>query len=432
MNGMRLAVALIFLLLGLPILFGFLALQSFPAVANLPTTEAANAEMAKYVLKRLRDAFQSRKRQRIVSISQSELNSVMLFAARAVPSFRGRTNVSSKEITFAMSAIPPGLPADRWLNLELAVSPSRQGLEISSIRIGDIDLPPGIILPFVTFAIDMALGDELGSLILDGVDSVMVSGRTVSIGISISPLTRELFLARSKARTRQINPFGDTADAESYYLAVHKAAEVGILPNRGSFLPYLRFAFGLTHQQAADGDAVAEMRSAMLAVGVYCGLRQLEILVGNVAPESLRNQPAHCRKTTLNGRVDLRLHFIISAVLRVASDAGATFAIGEFKELRDANGGGSGFSFDDIAADLAGARFAETLFANATTSETRRILLGRMKRESEVFPNIEGLPVGLSDSEFKRRFGDVDSVPYKTMLTVIEKRIDKLLFHART
>lgn len=101
-----------------------------------------------------------------MSISQSELNSMMLFAARAIPSFRGRTNVSSTEITFAMSAIPPGLPADRWLNLELAVSPSRQGLDISSIRIGDIDLPPGIILPFVTFAIDMALGENLAALFL--------------------------------------------------------------------------------------------------------------------------------------------------------------------------------------------------------------------------------------------------------------------------
>ena len=369
---MRLAVILIFFLLGLPVLFGFLALQSFPAVAHLPTTEASNAEMANDALRRLRDAFVSRERQRIVSVSQSELNSVMLFAARAIPSFRGRTQVSSKEIKFAMSAIPPGLPADKWLNLELAVSPSRQGLDISSIRIGSFELPSRIVLPLVTFAINMALGDELGSLILEGVDSVMVAGRTVSIGINISPLTRELFLARSKARMRQINPFGNSADVGRYYVAMHKAAEVGVLPIRGSFLPYLRFAFGLAHQRVADGDAVTEMRSAMLAVGVYCGVRKLEILVGNVAPESLRNQPAHCRKTTLNGRVDLRLHFIVSAVLRMASDAGAAFAIGEFKELLDANRGGSGFSFDDIAADLAGARFAATLFANATASEARR------------------------------------------------------------
>ena len=53
-----------------------------------------------------------------------------------------------------------------------------------------------------------------------------------------------------------------------------------------------------------------------------------------------------------------------------------------------------------------------------------------MNRESEVFPSIEALPVGLSDSEFKRRFGNVDSVPYKTMLAVIEQRIDKLPFRA--
>jgi len=138
----------------------------------------------------------------------------------------------------------------------------------------------------------------------------------------------------------------------------------------------------------------------------------------------------YCQHVTLDGRGDLRQHFIVSAVLKVASDSGMAFAIGEFKELLDANKGGSGFSFDDVAADLAGIRFAATLFANEAGSNVPQYLLDILGYESPVFPDIKGLPAGLSELEFKRRFGSVDSVPYRALLAKIEKRIDKLAFHA--
>ena len=56
-------------------------------------------------------------------------------------------------------------------------------------------------------------------------------------------------------------------------------------------------------------------------------------------------------------------HFIVPAVLTIAADFGVAFMIVEFKELLDSCKDGNGFSFDDVATDLAGIRFAMTLLA---------------------------------------------------------------------
>jgi len=114
----------------------------------------------------------------------------------------------------------------------------------------------------------------------------------------------------------------------------------------------------------------------------------------------------------------------------MASDRGMAFAIGEFKELLDANKGGSGFSFDDVAADLAGIRFATTLFAqNNGGGGVQPELLQMMGREKAVFPKITDLPSRMPEKEFTRRFGGVDTPAYVAMIRKIEQRIDVLPFN---
>ncbi|MBT3330919.1 MAG: hypothetical protein HOK21_18470 [Rhodospirillaceae bacterium] len=423
-------VSIILVLLAAPIVFGLLALQSFPNVETPRTVKAANAQQAKAVLKRFRDAFKTNTQQRKISVSEDELNSVMLFAARAIPSFRGDAAVAPSAIRLAASLKPPRLPGGKWLNLNVTVQPSRQGLEIAAIRLGRFDLPPQLVRPLLTFAMDMALGDDLGTLAVDGVSEVSVRKRTVVIGLNISPRIRETLLARSKSRLRTDSGFGNEAEVRGYLAAIHDAAVAGQLPRKGSFTPYLRFAFDRAQKRGLGGDSAVEMRSATLALAIYCGLRKLEILVGKVVPEGLKIQNSHCRSVTLGGRGDLRQHFIVSAVLKMASDRGMAFAIGEFKELLDANKGGSGFSFDDVAADLAGIRFATTLFAqNNGGGGVQPELLQMMGREKAVFPKITDLPSRMPEKEFTRRFGGVDTPAYVAMIRKIEQRIDVLPFN---
>ena len=55
-----------------------------------------------------------------------------------------------------------------------------------------------------------------------------------------------------------------------------------------------------------------------------------------------------------------------------------------------------------------------------------------MSSESAIFPELSGLPTGLSEAEFKRRYSAVGSPAYRKVLATIEQRIDRLsLYTAR-
>jgi hypothetical protein len=65
-------------------------------------------------------------------------------------------------------------------------------------------------------------------------------------------------------------------------------------------------------------------------------------------------------RVLLGGRVDFPQHFLVSAALVLEGSGTLSQAIGLYKEMLDSRGG-SGFSFTDMAANLAGTRFGEAL-----------------------------------------------------------------------
>ena len=283
------------------------------------------------------------------------------------------------------------------------------------------------MLPALGAALDLALGDDLGSVALNSVDRVSMQSDQVSLSFTISSEDKAAMLAAAKSRARQGSPFGSEEDVREYYVALDAAASDGRIPINGSFAPYLQFAFQAALDRAVSGDQARALRSAFLALAIYCGEPKLQSLVGKVIPDPSKR--SHCRRVTLAGRTDLRQHFIVSAVLKLASDSGLAFAIGEFKELLDANRGGSGFSFDDIAADRAGIRFAEVVFSAEPVQADISQRLRELSRESAIFPSISGLPAGLTRVGFKRQFGDADSAAYRKMLASIDARINQLAFY---
>ncbi|NIL98362.1 MAG: hypothetical protein GTO53_10785, partial [Planctomycetales bacterium] len=80
-------------------------------------------------------------------------------------------------------------------------------------------------------------------------------------------------------------------------------------------------------------------------------------------PNARRERLRVIGKPTIHGRTDLVSHFLVSAVLTLAVGADAAQAAGILKEISDTHGG-SGFSFADVAANLAGVEMAEALQNN--------------------------------------------------------------------
>ena len=176
-----------------------------------------------------------------------------------------------------------------------------------------------------------------------------------------------------------------------------------------------------------DGPERERARGALYALALYCGDPRFETVVGVYLPSRMQGKRNGCDATTLDGRDDLRKHFVISAALDAATSSTAAFGMGELKELLDSNPGGSGFSFDDMAADAAGVRFARTFVA--TAPEGWPALAARIEDEAAVLPSLEGLPSGLSAEDFSQRYGNVDSEAYAALVAEIGRRVESLPLH---
>ena len=134
--------------------------------------------------------------------------------------------------------------------------------------------------------------------------------------------------------------------------------------------------------------------------------------------------PRAC-SVTLAGRHDSAQHYSISAAL--AATAGSPFAdaVGLYKELEDSQGG-SGFSFNDLAADRAGTRFGELATANPAGAHKAQSLARAAFAEAVIFPNVKDLPEDMRQEEFQRRFGGTGGTAYSRLAAEIEQRVGAL------
>lgn len=127
-------------------------------------------------------------------------------------------------------------------------------------------------------------------------------------------------------------------------------------------------------------------------------------------------------KPTLHDRHDLAQHFTVSMGLTALLGEKAAESAGLLKELLDAQEGGSGFSFADLAADLAGIEFARIviekparLAAVAKTFEPRDFALPP-----------KGLPEGLALAEFEKRYGGARDARFVSARDDLARRIKAL------
>jgi len=409
-----------------PVALALAVMDSAPVVQSRSSADADSAARATAVLGEFKALADGTGGRRELEMSQSDLDSVAVFATRALPFMRGSAQVTAEAVRLAWSADLSRLPGGGWINLQVAVPPSERGLDLASVRLGSLPLPADLVLPAIGFVLDTALGDEIGKAVIESIDGVAIRGDRVTVGVAISAADTKALAERARDRVREVARVSSPETVRAYWRALDEGVESGRLGSGGSVIPYLRLALDHVGTRAAGSDARGEMQAALLALAIYCGHSRFEALIGEVIPPERAGRSTGCMRTTLGGRGDLRQHFVVSAGLEAASDSSVAFAVGEFKELLDSNRGGSGFSFDDLAADRAGIRFARVLL-EAGPAEWPD-LIAALTAEQAILPQFADLPSGLSDAEFRRRYGDVDSAAYREMVAEIDGRIDRLAF----
>jgi hypothetical protein len=168
----------------------------------------------------------------------------------------------------------------------------------------------------------------------------------------------------------------------------------------------------------AGADAAAENRAALAVLTLFANNRH----VGSLVPAARGWPRARPLRLTLAGRPDFPLHFLISAALATESTGVLSQAIGLYKEVTDARSG-SGFSFNDMAANRAGTRFGERLVREPALMQQR---LAAAVPEADLIPPVADLPEFLPEAEFVRRFGGVGAPRYEALMADIERRVGAL------
>lgn len=121
---------------------------------------------------------------------------------------------------------------------------------------------------------------------------------------------------------------------------------------------------------------------------------------------------------TLGGRRDLAKHFAVSVALAVQLSPATAETLGIFKELRDAQGG-TGFSFIDLQADLAGVAFARHVQQGRPSLET----LAASFALTDFVPPPHGLQEGLAWQAFTAAYGSVQDDRFLHEVARIRERI---------
>ncbi len=308
------------------------------------------------------------------------------------------------------ASFPLPLPAGtrRFVNLELVLASGDTILQPAELRLGKFPLPAELTGKLLLWGLaKSAYGNELAAA-RGLLDSAQIAGQTLVLRFTWRSEVMQKFLAGGAAQV--------VDDATLKVYREKLGAQRG-----GDFAILLGEAFSLAQARSRSGDPVVENRAA------------LTVLAERVLGSRLLSKQGMARidrrtSIKLAGRNDFAQHFALSAFLAATGGENLSNLAGLYKELKDAQAG-SGFSFNDLAADQAGSRLGEA--STRSRSEALKIQqhLAKVRDAKTFFPNVRDLPEFISQAEFKRRFGGVGEPAYQRMMQRIEKRIAELAIY---
>jgi hypothetical protein len=232
-------------------------------------------------------------------------------------------------------------------------------------------------------------------------------------------------LAAPDARGKKDQLVANTKTVVAAVVEAAKRNRKAERPRKGDELTayYFRAAAAAARKLPADEAAPAYLFGLGVALDTADMLRT-NVLTRRLwrSVESERERAARLAvlgTPTVHGRHDLCQHFVVSCALAAVGGPEAAEAAGLLKEVLDSQPGGSGFSFADLSADMAGVAFAKQLLASPA-------LLERVERSFTVAEYAippAGLIEGMSEVEFVRRYGSTDDERFLKAQEALRQRV---------
>ncbi|KIO50069.1 hypothetical protein [Nitrosospira sp. NpAV] len=411
----KLALFIITLALGLPLALVallFLAIEDHPLVDRRVILTPEHVERAK----------------QIIDAHRYWVRPGMLASARVIPAdadlaanyLANRFGKGSAQVALAdrnavirLSLPLNGYPLDGYLNLEATLVETAELPQLQSVNIGKLSLPDALtdmLMPQLVRWLRYSPEYRAG---FDTLRLVKMSPNELNIIYRWEgdfPHEVRAAVVDNNERERLLRYQSLLAANSKQYGPVVSLSEV--LP------PLVRLA----SERSVSGDALAENRALILVTTFYV----LGISLEQILPEAA-GWPRPLRHTvTIDKRDDFAKHFMVSATIAAYADTALADVVGLYKEVEDSRSG-SGFSFNDIAADRAGTKFGEKAVASESSAQQLQRRVASGLKDSDLMPVWSDLPEFMAEAEFKRRFGGIDAPAYREMMRKIEQRVAALL-----
>lgn len=396
------------------------ALQGEPAVVAQPEPGLADAARVLGLLRTHDPRHATPGRVTAAQLSERDVDLLLNHAAR------GRLDAGSHVAVNAdfergaaqvrVSLHLPANPFGRWLNLQLRLEQTGGLPALSSLHAGRLPVP-------------VRLGEWLlrQAIVRQGLTAEAEFASQVVRRVIFNPQQLVVVYAwqpGSAARVAQaLVPAEEQQRLRAY---TERLAQVAARQPPEWTAPLVAFIgplFELAAERTrsgADGPAAAavENRAALAALTLYANGRSLDSLLP-AARSWPRPRPL---RLTLAGRDDFPLHFLVSAALASEGTGPLSKVMGVYKEVLDSRGG-SGFSFNDMAANRAGTRLGELAVQQP---QKLQATLARGVAEADILPRWDDLPEFMPEPEFVRRFGGIGAPPYLAMIEEIDRRVGAL------
>jgi hypothetical protein len=365
-----------------------------------------------------------------IVVSEEEANGILRVAARMFAAGHAEVRVTEGQVHILASVRVPWPRGPRWLNVEAVAPPFEGQARLDRLSVGGVALPPGLMVEVARVGANLVLGDRAGDVVLGSTRRLEIEGDEMRFTMTLAEDDRKGFM-RGLFGALRGDEMPAASDVDAYYVEVRRALDEGRLPDRGSYLPHLRFVLTRVLERSTDETLTAEYTAGIFGLAKACGAQDFALVVGRLVGDPLDSfgeWQTDCSEVVFAERIDTRRHFTTAAAIRAASNRGVSVSVGEFKELYDSVGWeGGGFDFSDIGANQSGIRLSDRIMSG--TRSDLADTLAMMVEEGDVLVDISRLPQIMPRGEFEARFGSIETEEYAAMLREIETLIDEVSIH---
>jgi hypothetical protein len=390
----------------------YLAIDTEPKIYRAAEITPASIERAKRILEQNDPRKLKSGARRTISVGASDLDLAANYLARQYAEGGARVQLKRGAAEVGASLRLPMIPGGIYLNFDAVLTEDGAVPRLQSLRVGKISIPPWVAHSLIPHLFALAFADA-------DIRSFSKVIKRVSVTESRLALTYE-WQADLPDKLRTVLLPAEERERLRIYQERLAAVSHSLKAKNVSLTELLVPLFTLAGERSNDDNAIAENRAAILLLTLYVNGQSLE----KVLPEAKNWSRPTNHGVLLNQRDDFPKHFIVSAALAAKAGGPLADAVGIYKEIEDSRGG-SGFSFNDIAADRAGTRFGEYAANSASARQLQRQLISGLG-EKDIMPATEDLPEFMPEAEFKRRFGGIDAPKYNQMMAEIDRRVAML------